>query len=54
MFQILEGYVQEFFDQNPISQLGIIVTKNKRADMVCELGGNPMKIIEVSSTSNTS
>ena len=39
--------MQEFFDQNPISQLGIIVTKNKRADVVCELGGNPIKIIEV-------
>ncbi|XP_043197088.1 general transcription factor IIH subunit 2-like isoform X2 [Amphibalanus amphitrite] len=44
--KILEGYVQEFFDQNPISQLGIIVTKNKRAEVVCELGGNPIKVIE--------
>ncbi|XP_037077750.1 general transcription factor IIH subunit 2-like isoform X2 [Pollicipes pollicipes] len=44
--KILEGFVQEFFDQNPISQLGIIVTKNKRADVACELGGNPMRIIE--------
>jgi len=39
MFQLLELFIEEYFDQNPISQLGIIVTKNKRAEKVTELGG---------------
>lgn len=38
-FQLLEYFIEEYFDQNPISQLGIIVTKNKRAEKVTELGG---------------
>lgn len=38
-FQLLEYFVEEYFDQNPISQLGIIITKNKRAEKVSELGG---------------
>ena len=33
--------MEEYFDQNPISQLGIITTRNKRAEKVTELGGNP-------------
>ena len=37
--QLLEYFIDEYFDQNPISQLGIIVTKNKRAEKVTELGG---------------
>ncbi len=29
----------EFFDQNPISQLGMLVTKNGRAEKLTELNG---------------
>lgn len=43
-FQLLEFFVEEYFDQNPISQLGIIITKNKRAEKVSELGGWFMNI----------
>jgi len=39
IFQLLEYFIEEYFDQNPISQLGIIVTKNKRAEKITELGG---------------
>ena len=39
LFQLLEHFVDEYFDQNPISQMGIIFTKNKRAEKVTELGG---------------
>lgn len=39
--KLLENFVEEYFDQNPISQLGIIVTKNKRAEKLTELAGNP-------------
>ncbi|XP_045161662.1 general transcription factor IIH subunit 2-like [Mercenaria mercenaria] len=43
--KLLEHFIEEYFDQNPISQLGIIVTKNKRAEKVTELGGNPRRHI---------
>lgn len=45
--QLLEDFIDEFFDQNPISQLGIIVTRNKRAEKLSELAGNPKKHIKV-------
>jgi transcription initiation factor TFIIH subunit 2 len=47
LFQLLEGFIDEFFDQNPISQMGIIITKNKRAEKLSELAGNPRKHIKV-------
>ncbi|KAL8581796.1 hypothetical protein ACOMHN_010170 [Nucella lapillus] len=43
--KLLETYIEEYFDQNPISQLGILVTCNKRAEKVTELGGNPRRHI---------
>lgn len=43
--KLLEQFVEEYFDQNPISQLGILVTRNKRAEKVTELGGNPRRHI---------
>lgn len=43
--KLLEHFVEEYFDQNPISQLGIITTRNKRAEKVAELGGNPRRHI---------
>lgn len=36
-----EQFVYEFFDQNPISQLGIIVTRDGIAEKLTELSGNP-------------
>lgn len=38
--RMLQLFVEEFFDQNPISQLGIILLKNKRAEKLSELAGN--------------
>ncbi|RTG86731.1 transcription initiation factor TFIIH subunit 2 [Schistosoma bovis] len=32
-------FVREYFDQNPISQLGIIVTSDRRAERLTELSG---------------
>ncbi|CAH0384111.1 unnamed protein product [Bemisia tabaci] len=43
--KIIEGFIEEYIDQNPISQLGIIVTRDKRATMISELGGNAKKHI---------
>jgi transcription initiation factor TFIIH subunit 2 len=43
---LLEKFIYSFFDQNPISQLGIIVSYNKKAEKLCDLVGNPRKIID--------
>ncbi|XP_041957842.1 general transcription factor IIH subunit 2 [Alosa sapidissima] len=43
--KLLEFFVDEYFDQNPISQIGIITTKNKRAEKLTDLAGNPKKHI---------
>lgn len=46
LFQLLEKFVEEFFDQNPLSQLGVIAIKNKRAEKITELSGNIRKHIK--------
>lgn len=38
-----QEFVTEFFDQNPISQLGIIVTRDGMAERISPLGGNPVE-----------
>ena len=38
--KMLETFVNEFIDQNPISQLALIVTRNKRAEKVSDLSAN--------------
>ncbi|KOB79061.1 Btf [Operophtera brumata] len=45
-FQLFEKFIEEFFDQNPLSQLGIITMKNKRAERLTELSGNVRKHIK--------
>jgi len=37
--QLLEKFIEEYYDQNPISQLGLITLCNKRAEKVSELSG---------------
>jgi transcription initiation factor TFIIH subunit 2 len=44
--KIVELFIEEFFYLNPISQLGLIVTRDKRAEVVTELAGNPKKHLE--------
>ncbi|XP_030040995.1 general transcription factor IIH subunit 2 isoform X2 [Manduca sexta] len=44
--KLLEKFVEEFFDQNPLSQLGLIAMKNKRAEKITELSGNVRKHIK--------
>lgn len=39
----MEIFIEEFFDQNPICQLGIIVMKDKRAEKLSELSGSARK-----------
>lgn len=39
-------FITEFFDQNPISQLGIIVMRNGIAQLVSQVSGNPQDHID--------
>ncbi|KYQ88360.1 TFIIH subunit [Tieghemostelium lacteum] len=41
-----EAFIKEYFDQNPISQLSIIITKNSKAEKISELSGNPSRHIQ--------
>ncbi|KAJ2670883.1 hypothetical protein IWW42_003752 [Coemansia sp. RSA 1085] len=40
--KLAEKFITEFFDQNPISQLSIIATKDGLAERLTELSSNPM------------
>ncbi|EGC33332.1 TFIIH subunit [Dictyostelium purpureum] len=46
LIQNTEQFIKEFFDQNPISQLSIIITKNSKAEKISELSGNPQRHIQ--------
>ena len=46
VLNLLEKFAEEFFHLNPISQIGIITTKNKRAEIVSDLAGNPKAHVE--------
>ena len=39
-------FVKEYFDQNPISSLGVIVARDGVAEKVSELSGNPKRHVE--------
>jgi len=45
--KLLEKFVEEYFYLNPISQIGIIVSFNKRAEKVSDMTGNPRRHIDV-------
>ena len=42
----MEKFIYSFFDQNPISQMGVIKTNDKNAVKLCDLLGNPRKIVD--------
>lgn len=44
--RLLEQFVNDFIDQNPISQLCFIITRNKRAEVISSLSGNLKSHIE--------
>ncbi|ETO14501.1 hypothetical protein RFI_22861 [Reticulomyxa filosa] len=43
--KMMESFIREYFDQNPLSHLGIIVAHNKKAVKLTNLGGNPLQQI---------
>ncbi|KAF2357639.1 TFIIH subunit Ssl1/p44 [Trinorchestia longiramus] len=46
LVKILQEFVPEFHEQNPISQLGLIITQNKVAKKYTDLSNNPLKHLE--------
>lgn len=38
---VLQQFVKDYFDQNPISQLGVIAIKGMKAEKLSDLSGNP-------------
>ncbi|XP_073956673.1 general transcription factor IIH subunit 2 Ssl1 isoform X1 [Choristoneura fumiferana] len=44
--KLLERFIEEFFDQNPLSQLGLVLLKNKRAEKLTDMCGNVRKHIK--------
>lgn len=43
---LLQDFIVEFFDQNPISQLGIVMMRNGVANLVSEVNGSPQYHID--------
>lgn len=46
VLDLMETFIRDYFDQNPISQLGYIVTWRKVAEKVTEVSGNPTQQLE--------
>ncbi|XP_014252378.1 general transcription factor IIH subunit 2 [Cimex lectularius] len=44
--KLLENFTEEFLYESPLSQLGFILTRNKRAEKFSELSGNTKKHLE--------
>ena len=42
----MQDFVEEYFYLNPISQLGLVITRSKRAELISELAGNPRQHID--------
>lgn len=42
MVHILQAFVREFFDQNPLSHLSVMLMRNGRAERLTELSGSPV------------
>ena len=42
---MLEKFTEEFFDRNPIAQLGLVATRNKFCEIIIDLCGNKRKIL---------
>ena len=45
MIQILQLFVREFFDQNPLSHLSIMMLRNGRAERMTDLSGSPVSLL---------
>lgn len=47
--ELLTQFIREFKDQNPLSRLSMIVTRNQKADLLCDFGEDASKMFNVAS-----
>lgn len=45
--KLIESFIEQFFDQNPIAQLGIVLTSEKKAEVLSEMSGTSHKHLEL-------
>ena len=45
-FQALDTFLDKYFEQNPIAQIGVIVCKEKKAERIINLTGNIRQVKE--------
>lgn len=43
MAGVLQGFIRKFFDENPLSHLGLIIMRNGIAERLTELAGSPVR-----------
>ena len=42
MAGVLQGFIRKFFDENPLSHLGLVIMRNGVAERLTELAGSPV------------
>ncbi|RXK41465.1 transcription initiation factor TFIIH subunit 2 [Tremella mesenterica] len=45
--QYMRSYVVEWFDQNPLGQIGMIIMRDRLSEVLIPMGGNPQEILSV-------
>lgn len=45
--EYLKGFVGEWFDQNPLGQIGVVGLRKGLAEKLVEMSGNPQEILRV-------
>jgi hypothetical protein len=45
MSGVAQRFVRAFFDENPLSQLGILVLRNGVAERLSELSSSPVRVV---------
>ncbi len=45
MAGVLQGFIRKFFDENPLSHLGLIIMRNGIAERLTELAGSPVNTL---------
>ena len=46
MVEAVEAFIKEFFDQNPLSHLGIVLIRNGVAEILTELSSSPVRMTQ--------
>ena len=46
MAGVLQGFIRKFFDENPLSHLGLVIMRNGVAERLTELAGSPVSSVK--------